>query len=155
MIIGALLGLAGSLLPELLKLYKDRADRRHEKEMFELQMKYQQQMAELRITEARELAQIELDKAVYEFAKPEVKTTGFKLADTLQTIGWFLNTSVRPVVTYLVITLWLLLKIAMWQGAGGTLQAIPAIWTEMDNEFVAAVVFFWFGGRTFKRVFGR
>ncbi|MDW8136259.1 MAG: hypothetical protein RMI74_05650 [Thermodesulfobacterium sp.] len=57
--------------------------------------------------------------------------------------------------TYLVVLCWLLVKYAMWQNLGGSLEVLPHIWTSADNEFVSAVVMFWFGGRAFGRVFNR
>ncbi|MGC8979171.1 glycoside hydrolase family protein [Caldisericum sp.] len=38
MVIGALLGLVGSLIPELVKAYKDWSDKKHELKMLELQI---------------------------------------------------------------------------------------------------------------------
>lgn len=155
MILGAVLGLLGSIIPEGIKLYKEHRDKKHEKEMLELQMKYQRELIEMRIQEARAIATLELDKEIYRFAEPEIKPTGYKWADMLQVVGNFYNTTVRPTLTYIVITCWLMVKYAVWQLAGGSLSAIPQIWTEADNEFVAAVVMFWFGGRAFSRTFRR
>lgn len=155
MILGAVLGLLGSIIPEGIKLFKEYRDQKHEREMLELQMKYQREMIEARIQEARALATLELDKETYRFAEPEVKPTGKGFLDALQVIASFYNTTVRPTLTYIVIACWLMVKYAMWQIAGGSLQVLPQIWTEADNEFVAAVVMFWFGGRAFSRTFGR
>lgn len=155
MILGALIGFVGSIIPEVFKLYRDHRDKKHEKEMLELQMRYQREMIEARIEEARALATLELDKAIYSYAEPEVKLTGYKWADMLQVVGAFYNTTVRPTLTYLVIACWLMIKYAGWQILGGSMAVLPTIWTEADNEFVAAVVMFWFGGRAFQRTFRR
>jgi len=155
MIIGAVLGLLGSIIPEAIKILKSRQDYKHEKEILELQMKYQREMAELRMQEARAMATLELDKQVYSFADPEAKPTNNFWVDLLQVIGSFYNQTVRPTITYLVIVCWLMIKYASWQIAGGSLSVLPQIWTEADNEFVSAVVMFWFGGRAFSRTFSR
>jgi len=155
MILGALIGLVGSIIPEVFKLYRDHRDKKHEKEMLELQMRYQREMIEARIEEARALATLELDKAIYSYAEPKVKLTGYKWADLLQVVGTFYNTTVRPTLTYIVIACWLMVKYAGWKMAGGSLSAISLVWTDMDNEFVSAVVMFWFGGRAFSRTFAR
>lgn len=155
MILGALLGLIGSIIPEGIKIYKEYRDQKHEREMLELQMKYQREMAEARIQEARALATLELDKETYRFAEPDVKVTGKAWLDGLQVVASVYNTTVRPTLTYIVIACWLMVKYAMWQIAGGSLEVLPQIWTDADNEFVAAVVMFWFGGRAFSRTFGR
>lgn len=155
MIIGAVLGLLGAIIPEGIKLYKEYRDQKHEKEMLALQMKYQREIAEARIQEARTLAALELDKETYHFAEPELKPTGKTALDALQVLANFYNTTVRPTLTYIVIACWIMVKYAMWQLGGGSLSVLPKIWTDSDNEFVAAVVMFWFGGRAFSRTFGR
>lgn len=155
MILGAALGLLGSIIPEAIKLFKEHKDQKHELKMLELQMKYQREMAEIRIQEARALATLELDKETYRFAEPEMKPTGKTFLDALQILASFYNTTVRPTLTYTVIACWLIVKYALWQVAGGSLSVLPQIWTEADKEFVSAVVMFWFGGRAFSRTFNR
>jgi len=156
MLLGSIVGLIGSLIPEVIKLYKEKQRHKQEIEMLELQLKYQREMASLRIEEAKALAAIELDKKVYDFAAPmEIKHTGKTWIDALQVLANVFNQTVRPTITYLVIAFWLAMKIAMWKTAGGTLEAIPLIWTSSENEFVAAIISFWFGHRAFSRVFGR
>lgn len=155
MLLGAVLGLLGSIVPECFKLFKDRQDNKHEIEMLKLQMQYQREMTEARIQEARALATLELDKEAYRYADVEVKPTGIFLIDLLQSIASFYNTTVRPTLTYIVIGCWLMVKYAAWQNVGGSLAVLPQIWTEADNEFVSAVVIFWFGGRAFSRTFKR
>jgi len=155
MIIGAVIGLLGSIIPEVVKLFKAHQDNKHEKEMLELQMRYQREMAEVRIQEARALATLELDKQTYSFANTEFKPTGSFWIDIFQVIGNFYNQTVRPTLTYIVIMCWLMVKYALWHEAGGTLGALTQIWTSSDDEFVSAIVMFWFGGRAFSRTFNR
>lgn len=142
-IIGAILGFIGSVIPELLKLYKDYSDKKHEKEMYQLQLQYLEKEYELRIKEAEVLAQIEMDKAIYEYAKPEIKPTGFRLADTLQVIGSFLNTIVRPVITFAVFGLWL-------YG-----MATDYHFSQWESNAISCILVFWFGNRSFQRAMGR
>jgi len=156
MILGAILGLAGSFIPEIIKIFKSKQEHKQELEMLEMQLKYQREMTELKIEEAKAMAQVELDKQVYQYAEPqELKITGKWWLDAIQIIMNAYNQSVRPTITYLVIGAWLLLKFSMWQSAGGTLQAIPQIWSDVENEFVSVVVTFWFGSRVVMRTFGR
>ena len=143
MVIGALLGLVGSLIPELVKVYKDWSDKKHELDMLKLQIEYADKMAEIRIREAEALARIELDKAVYDYAKPDIKPTGFLLADTLQAIGSFLNMIVRPVITATAMGLWL-------YGLGTGYQ-----FSEWEQEAINCIIVFWFGNRSFQRALGR
>jgi len=156
MLLGAILGLAGSFIPEIIKIFKARQEHKQELEMLEMQLKYQREITEMRIEEAKAMAQVELDKQVYQYAPiTEIKPTGKTWLDALQIFANVYNQTVRPTITYLVIGAWLALKFAMWQQAGGTLQAIPQIWSDVENEFVSVVVTFWMGGRLTARVFGR
>jgi hypothetical protein len=156
MIIGSIIGLASSFIPELIKIFKSRQEHKQELELLELQLRYQKEMSEIRIEESRAAAKIELDKYSYQYAPiQEIKPTGKWWIDAIQVIMNAYNQSVRPTITYLMIGAWLLLKFSMWQSAGGTLEAIPKIWSDYENEFVSIVVTFWMGGRLTSRVFGR
>ena len=143
MVIGALLGLVGSLIPELVKVYKDWSDKKHELEMMRMQIEYADKMAEIRIREAEALARIELDKAVYDYAKPDIKPTGFFLADVLQAIGSFLNMIVRPVITSIAMGLWLYGMSTGYQ------------FSDWEQEAINCIIVFWFGNRSFQRALGR
>jgi len=155
MIAGAVIGLIGGILPEAVKLLQRREDYKHEKEMMELQLQYAKQVAELQIEQAKAMADIEADKAAYEFAKPQFVQTSNWFINLLQVINTIYNGSVRPTITYFLVFIWACVKYAVWQGMGGKLIDLPAIWTEWDNEFVAAVIMFWFAGRGVARAFGR
>ena len=143
MLLGAILGLAGSFIPEIIKIFKSRQEHKQELEMIEMQLKYQREITEMRIEEAKAMAQVELDKQVYQYAPiTEIKPTGKTWLDALQIFANVYNQTVRPTITYLVIGAWLALKFAMWQQAGGTLEAIPKVWTEYESDFVSAVITF-------------
>lgn len=156
MLIGAAIGLVSSFIPELINIFKSRQEHKQEMQMLELQLKYQKEMTEMRIEEAKALSQIELDKQVYNYAPvTEFKPTGTTWIDALQIIGNLYNQTVRPTITYIVIASWILLKFAMWQKAGGTIDAVPKIWTEWESEFVSIVITFWFGSRSMLRSSGK
>lgn len=143
MLIGAIIGLIGSIIPEVLKIYDKKQDQKHEIEMLRLQIEQAEKMTELRIREAEAQAQIALDKITYEYANPEVKPTGYKIADLLQAIGLFLNTIVRPVITLVAMGLWLYGMAYQYQ------------FTDWQQEAITCIITFWFGNRTFQRAFGR
>lgn len=156
MIAGAVIGLIGSFIPEVIKIFKDKADHKREMEMLEMQLKYQKEATALKIEESQALAQINLDGQIYQYAPiTEVKPTGKWWIDALQVFANVYNQTVRPTITYIIIGAWLALKFAMWQQAGGTLDAIPKIWGEYESDFVSAVITFWFGNRSMLRTFGK
>ncbi|MEM1672466.1 MAG: hypothetical protein QXT86_10505 [Archaeoglobaceae archaeon] len=143
MIIGAVLGLVGSIVPELFKLYKDRQDKKHELELLKLQIENAKALAQIKLEEARTLAQIELDKTVYDYAKPDLQVTGFYLADVLQAIGKFINVIVRPTITFVAMGLWLYAMATGYQ------------MSEWEANAITCIIVFWFGNRSFQRAFGR
>lgn len=147
MILGGIIGLLGSFIPEAIKIAKDWMDRKHELQMLELQIKYARELSEIRIAEERALAEIELDKEAYKnVGITDVKLTGWKIVDLLQVLGNLLNQSVRPILTYVICGSWLTMKFIVLQQAGG-INALPQVWTEMDSDFVALIVTYWFGQR--------
>lgn len=156
MLLGAVLGLVGSFVPELIKVFRERQQHKQELEMLEMQLKYQREMTELKIEEAKAVAQLELDRQAYQFAPTlDVKPTGKTWLDALQIISNVYNQTVRPTITYLVILGWLLFKYAQFVQFGGNLQAITQVWTDIDSEFVGAVIAFWFGNRAMLRTFDK
>lgn len=143
MVLGAILGLVGAVIPELVRLYKDYSDKKHEIAMMKLQIENAEKMALLRVEEAKALAQMEIDQSIYEFAKPEIKVTGYWLADLLQALGNFLNMIVRPIITFSAMGLWLY---GMYEGY---------TFTDWQSEAISCIIVFWFGNRSFQRALGR
>lgn len=143
MIVGAVLGLVGAIIPELIRLYKDHRDRKHEIELLKLQIENAKILAQIRMDEAKALAEIKLDEAVYEYAKPEFTLTGFKFADALQAIAKFLNVIVRPIVTFMAMGLWYYAMTSGYQ------------WSSWESDVLACIIVFWFGNRSLQRALGR
>ena len=78
-IIGTLIGLLGSFLPELLKFFKAKEDHKHEKEMFALQVQLAEKEHQFRVDEMNITADIEETKALYKSA--EQRLTGSRIVD--------------------------------------------------------------------------
>ena len=156
MILGAVIGLVSSFIPELINIFKSRQEHKQEMEMLRMQIEAQKEITAMQIEQAKALSQIELDKQIYQYAPiTDIKPTGTWWIDAIQVVMNAYNQSVRPTITYILIGCWLALKFAMWQQAGGTLQAIPAIWGEYESDFVSAVITFWFGNRAMMRTFNK
>ncbi|MGQ9570192.1 MAG: hypothetical protein ACUVUQ_04990 [Thermodesulfovibrionales bacterium] len=149
-ILGAILGFAGSVLPELLKLYKDGKDKKHEIELLKLQMEAQKQLHTERLEEISAQADIEEAKALYTYAKePEVKPTGVKAIDAivglLMGLVSFLISSVRPAVTYWMVGIYAYVKTSQMRDIGAH------AWTDYDFTLFSTIVAFWFGSRNMQR----
>jgi len=150
-LIGAVIGLVGSAIPEVIKFFKNRGDQKHELELFRLQSERMKLQHTLKIQEIDLTAEIKETEKLYEHAQP--KLSGWKILDGLIQ---FYNASVRPTITYAFTGLYAFIKYAQLQSAMTNdvdiLEAAPVIWTEIDAAIWTTIITFWFGSRNFKRV---
>jgi len=148
-IIGSILGLFGSFLPELLKFFKIKEDHKHEKDMFLLQVQLAEKQHKFRVDEMNITADIEESKAVYQMA--EQKITGSKFIDGIIALY---NSSVRPTITYAFMVFYGLVKYGQYKvfiASGlGKWEIMAAIWSGEDMAAFMTVMGFWFGGRMVK-----
>jgi hypothetical protein len=148
-IIGAILGLFGSLLPEILKFLNNKEDHKHEIEMGRLQMEATKLQGEIKITELNATADIEEVKALYASAK--IESTGWRFFDGI--IGFY-NATVRPTFAYVFLGVYCLVKYAIYmsytQAGYDWMQAVRTIWGSEDFAVFATIVSFFFGGRFLK-----
>ena len=148
-IIGTIIGLLGSFLPELLKFFKAKEDHKHEKEMFALQVQLAEKEHQFRVDELNISADIEETKAIYKSA--EQKLTGSRIVDGLIALY---NSSVRPSITYMFMGCYILVKYAQYTIAvanGSTKwDIIVKLWNAEDMAAFMTILGFWFGGRMLK-----
>jgi len=148
-LIGTLLGLLGSLLPEILKFFNNKEDHKHEVAMARLQMEMSKLQGDIKLAELNATADIEEVKALYASAK--IESTGWRFIDGI--IGLY-NSSVRPTITYAFMGTYVLVKYAIYMSyyqAGYTwMQAVAAIWNTEDFAVFSTIMAFWFGGRMMK-----
>lgn len=158
-IIGAILGLSGGFIPEIIKYFRAKQDKKHELALLTLQIEHEKiihgQKIEAIVTEG----QLAADKMAYEYAqvfKPEPKT---KFDSVLMSIVYAFNSLVRPIITYLFVALYIWIKYAQYQiiklSTSNVYEAMLKIWTDTDAGFVAMVVMFWFGGRQMAKTFNK
>lgn len=155
-ILSALLGIAGAALPEIIGIFKDRQDKKHEVQLLQMQMEHAKQGHQ------QKLAEIELQADI-----ADSKAVGNRVKQSLVGITWIdaLSGSVRPIVTYLFFGMYCIVKVAQyklliapglpWQEGVTHAQALIAIWTPDDMALFAAILTFWFGNRTFHKMRGR
>ncbi len=153
-IIGSILGLFGSLLPEILKFFTAKEDHRHEIAMGKLQMEAQKQAGEIKLEEINATADIEEAKAIY--ASAEQKITGVRWIDGIVSLY---SSSVRPTLTYGFFLLYAYCKYSLIYGmvkAGASWQAVGTLaWNSEDFAVFATILSFWFGGRFLKHALAR
>ena len=140
-LLGSALGFLSSLFPDLIKLFKERQDRRHELEVMDRQMDMARAGHLQRLEEINVNADIAETQALHRSEQP----TGITWIDGLRG-------SVRPVITYAFFTLFAVVKVAavyVLVAVEGVLlaQALPQVWDPETQALFAAVMSFWFGAR--------
>ena len=145
-IIGAILGLLGSALPEWLKLKKEAQDHAHELRMFELQIQLASKQAEFKMQEMGMEADIRESEALYKSA--ETKLTGWVWVDGIIALY---NSSVRPTVAYAFMGLYAYVKYSVIYTAvkgGANWQTLgPMIWSSEDFAVFTTIIGFFYGAR--------
>jgi hypothetical protein len=141
-LIGTILGLLGSLAPEILKYFNNKEDHRHEAEMLTLTHTYH-------LEEVNVEADISSEQAAYKNATQIL--TGWKIIDGIVSLY---NMSVRPTITYIFMATYILVKYAIYTSytqIGYTWQqAVSVLWTSEDFAVFSTIMAFWFGGRFMK-----
>jgi Holin of 3TMs, for gene-transfer release len=137
-LIGAILGFLGSMVPEILSLFKQRADRAHELAILALQREMREQAQSERLEEIRLVHDSAQMKALYTTYRTD--------------IVWVdaLNGSVRPVLAYAFFLLYATVKMLQFSVLDLGQPLLPwQLWGEEDQAIFAAIISFYFGQRSF------
>jgi hypothetical protein len=136
-LLGSLLGFIGAAFPDILKLFKDSADRKHELAILQMQIEQQKQGHANRLEEIYVEADIAESRALY-----KTYTTGIRWVDAL-------NGTVRPVVAYCFFLLYATVKFMHYSAD------LPwLLWTEEDQAIFSGIISFYFGQRAMSKVRG-
>ena len=124
--------------------FQDRADKKHELAVMEVQIRQQKELADQKL----EMVNVEADVREMESLHKSMQPTGVAFIDGLRG-------SVRPVITYAFFGLFIFVEVSAYlaltsQGVSG-LDAANAVWSEETSALFAAVISFWFGGRAISR----
>lgn len=132
-LLGALLGFLGALVPEVMKIWREKEDKRHEITLLQLQIKYHEKVQ----TERMEAVQGALD-----VAESEILHRNFLIHHPVIDA---LNGAVRPVLAFGFFLLYAWVK---WQ----QVQHTPwLVWDEDDKAVFAGIISFYFGQRALMR----
>lgn len=165
-ILSAVFGFAAPFLPELLKWFREKDDKKHELALFRMQMEFAGKAHEMKMKELESLADIEEAKVLHQ----PVASYGVQLIDAadkwagstwgkvlvtpafyLFVILDFVAGIVRPGITVAVVAFYITYKWALLQTVGGD---IVAVWGDNDWAMVTLVLSYWFGHRAAKASFG-
>jgi hypothetical protein len=145
-IIGSLVGFLISFAPELLRIIRDKKDKKHELRLIDLQMEAMKFKQHAKLEEVQSYAATEEGKYTY---LPTLSNS-YKLVEITASL-------VRPVITYGVFLLYVCLKVCLiyfcLRVIGCTNQdLISRVWTEEDAGLFCGVITFWFGQRSLNKV---
>ena len=147
-LLGSLLGFATSAIPDIMSLFRERADRKHELAVLDRQMEQMRLGHTQRLEEIEVQADIAESKALY---KHDAALGGSS--------RWVdgLRASVRPLITYAFFILFASVKgsgLYLLIAVEGLLiaEALPRIWDPETQALFAAVMSFWFGNRTLSKL---
>jgi hypothetical protein len=145
-LLGTLLGLGTSIIPEVLGFFKQKQADKHDLEMLEAKAKYADQMSKLKIKELDSEAEIAETKGLYEHDR-SIDAGGFVNG---------LRGSVRPVITYMFFLMFAAVKGTMIYAmiTNQNLDWTIAIETAWDSDTAAvfsAIISFWFGNRAMSK----
>jgi uncharacterized protein YbaP (TraB family) len=155
-ILGAIVGFIARLSPDILKLFQDSKDKKHELALLEKQIELQ------KLT-----GQTDLDRTIQESISAQQVSVQESYRAELEAVRrnnpWVAAyaATVRPTITYAFFLLYCLVKFAQfkilidptlpWQAGLTATQALVAIWNPEDVGLFAAVMTFWFADRTVRR----
>lgn len=147
-LLGSLLGFVSSIVPDVLRLFRESADRKHELAILDRQMEMQRAGHQQRLEEIQVQGDIAESQALYRSAAP----TGVAWVDALAG-------TVRPVITYAFFGLFAAVKssaLYVLIAVEGLViaDALPRTWDEETAALFAAVMSFWFGARTLQKMRG-
>tara|TARA_E500000305_G_scaffold110158_1_gene117243 strand:+ start:1476 stop:1919 length:444 start_codon:yes stop_codon:yes gene_type:complete len=142
-LLGSLLGFGSSMLPKVFEIFTDRSDKSHELKVLEMQMKAQSQGHGERLEEINAEADIKEIQSLHQHDK----LTGVGFIDGLRG-------SVRPVVTYVFLALFVTVEIvalfSLINAGTNAGDALQIIWSQDINSLWAAILSFWFGSRAIR-----
>jgi hypothetical protein len=135
-------GFISSIVPEIIKYFKDINDKKHELDIFDKQIEYN------KISASRTLEEIHITRDILEQAS---LYTTFK-AD----IKWvdMLNGSVRPVLAYSFFLMYMGIKYLQYKAitkSAHVVEYLDIIWNVDDQAIFAGIISFYYGQRTFRR----
>jgi hypothetical protein len=143
-LLASIAGFLSSIFPEILRILKDKNDKRHELDILDRQIKFN------KIKDGQILAEIEIRRDMLEQSA---------LYATYKTgIGWIdaINGTVRPILAYSFFGMYMGIKILQYKSIksydGHLLEYLQILWTLDDQAIFAGIISFYFGQRTFSKV---
>ncbi|AIL64476.1 hypothetical protein NOVO_00325 [Rickettsiales bacterium Ac37b] len=142
-LLAAIAGFIGSICPEILKIIRDKNDKKHELEILDRQLELQKSGFTYRLQEIESSYAMSEARAIYKTYK-----TGIHWVDAL-------NGTVRPVLAYAFFILYTLVKILQYSMMEANLPLyiyLDILWSVDDQAIFVAIISFYFGQRALNKI---
>ncbi len=142
-LLASIAGFISSIIPEIIKYFKDINDKKHELDILNKQIEYNATNA------AKSLEEIHISRDILEQAS---------LYSTYKTeIKWVdaLNGSVRPILAYSFFLMYIGVKYLQYKAISSSthvIEYLEVIWSIDDQAIFAGIISFYYGQQTFRRV---
>jgi len=142
-LLASIAGFVSSIIPEVVKYFKDVNDKKHELAILDKQIQYNQTAA------SRSLEEIHISRDIQEQAS---------LYATYKTeITWVdaVNGPVRPILAYSFFITYMIVKYLQYAAISRTshvIEYIEIIWSTDDQAIFAGIISFYYGQRTFQKL---
>lgn len=143
-LLASIAGFITSIVPEILKFFRDKNDKNHELKIFEKQIEFSRVSPGVRGSEEIYITRDIIEQAsLYSTYK-----TGISWVDAL-------NGSVRPVLAYSFFVMYGAIKFIQYRAISTSLKVIADIevlWSIDDQAIFAGIISFYFGQRAFNKI---
>lgn len=143
-LLASIAGFVSSLIPEIVKFFKDKNDKKHELDIMLLQIELAKFKIDSNLEEVRGIADFSEISTLYNTYK-----TGINWVDAL-------NGTVRPVMAYGFFALYAFLKYIQYCLISDSVKSagiyFDSLWTTDDQAIFAGIISFYFGQRTFSKL---
>lgn len=142
-LLASLAGFISSLIPEIMKFFIDRNDKKHELQILEYQMKLKKASSSDRLEEIAIHSNVSEVQALYKTYK-----TGICWVDAL-------NGSVRPVLAYSFFFIYTFIKYLQYKiiaVAVNMADILTILWSLEDQAIFAGIISFYFGQRAISKL---
>lgn len=149
-LLASIVGFISSIIPEILKLFKDNSDKKHALDLLDRQIGNNRQNDN--IISAKTLEELEISKDIAEQSS---------LYSTYNSkINWVdaLNGSVRPVLAYSFFMMYVSVKFTQYKAIKSTailVEYLDILWNIDDQAIFAGIISFYFGQSTFNKLWKR
>lgn len=142
-ILASLVGFISSIVPEIIKLFKDHKEKKHQLEIIDRQLKDDSAVGFSVLHQIESAKQMSEQVSLYSTYK-----SGINWVDAL-------NASVRPVLAYFFFAIYAVVKFAQYKAAMSApsiMEQIEMIWSADDQAIFAGIISFYYGQRTFSKI---